>query len=351
MAVNPLQIPEGKATPACPLFGACGGCQYQNILYEEELVLKKNYLSQTLAKILPGADFNIEPVIPSPRQYHYRSRLDIKFLKTRRKEYFLGFTPVEGRGVIEVPSCAIALQALCDFIPQLKAAAIRKLPDKYRQANLVVKTGDDQRVFFGGIGHRSLRLSEADYLWTEVEGQKIFYSLDSFFQANLSILPIVIKTMRGLGLFDKSTIFYDLYGGVGLFSVCLSKQVKEAIIIEENIYATRLADYNIRHNAIDNIRVMSGKLEDFIDALSVTTGGTRQTALIDPPRGGLSLKVSQYLSNRPFHHLLYLSCNPETLARDLGILTSGRWKIQRIIPMDFFPRTRHLEVLTVLIPK
>ena len=189
--------------PLCPIFGQCGGCQYQNILYREELQLKERYLRSLFQEKLQLASDSFHPIVPSPLQYHYRHRLDLKLEKFRNshhpsgEEVAIGFSPTGRNRLIPVDDCAIAMKPVAEFLPRLKQAAIARLTVKYRQANLVVKTSDDGRVVWGGIGRRSLQMKEEDYLWTKIRGKKIFYSLDTFFQANLSILPALIDHIEG----------------------------------------------------------------------------------------------------------------------------------------------------------
>jgi len=339
--------------PLCPIFGECGGCQYQDISYEEELRLKESILHELFAQHLkknPKKDFPFKNIVASPKQYHYRNRLDLRLLKTKDQNIFMGFSPVKGYRVVETDSCMIAEEAVSDFLPALKSQAKAKLPLKYRNANLVVRTGDDGRVFWGGIGRRSLKMKEEDYFWTQISGKKIFYSLDSFFQANLSILPLLIEKIKGLKVLDKKTSFFDLYGGVGFFGVVLFDCVKDVVLFEENIYATRLAAYNIRYHHLKNFTIIEGKIEDHLDRLS-DGSSLRRVALIDPPRAGLSAKAAQYLAQKKiFNALFYLSCHPKSLVRDLAVFINNGWAIKTIIPFDFFPRTKHMETLALLTP-
>ena len=204
-----------KVQPACPVFGECGGCQYQDVLYEEELQIKEKQLKKIFLEHLIVSSELFEPIIPSPQTYHYRNRLDLKLFKTREGKVLIGFSPEKGFKTIEVEQCPIADRAISDFLPELKHQAIVRLPAKYRVANLVVRCGDDKSVHWGGIGRRSLELKPQDYFSTEILDRKIFYSLDTFFQANLSILPLVIEKIRTLSIWKSKPIFYDLYGGVG----------------------------------------------------------------------------------------------------------------------------------------
>ncbi len=344
---------QNHVQPLCSVFGQCGGCQYQDISYERELILKEEYLEKLFSLQGIILEEKLNPIVPSPTPagYHYRSRLDMKFLKTRDGRTFMGFSPVNGKWMIEVDQCPIAMRAISDFLPQLKQQAVAKLLPKYRNANLVVKTSDDGRVLWGGIGRRSLKLLPEDFLWTVIDRKKIFYSLDTFFQANLAILPAVIKQIKDLDILDDKTTFYDLYGGVGFFGICLADAVAKIILIEENIHSVRMAEYNKIYNGLNDFEIILGKVEEIYPELLQKPQSSRQVVMIDPPRQGLALSVAQTMAQtKKVDSLLYLSCHPQSLLRDLKIFMQENWKICKVIPFDFFPRTKHIETLVVLEP-
>ncbi|MCK5013283.1 MAG: class I SAM-dependent RNA methyltransferase [Candidatus Omnitrophica bacterium] len=341
--------PAKEAKPLCPVFKECQGCLYQDIHYPDELKLKEDGLRDLLrARFdIPGETFL--PIVPSPKPYYYRNRLDLKLKRTREEGVLIGFTPADRRGVLPVDACFIAEENICAFIPELKKQALARLPAKYRVANLVVRTGDGGHVSWGGIGRRSCELAPRDYFWTQIEGRKIFYSLDTFFQANLSILPEVFRVIASLDCFKAAPVFYDLYGGVGLFGIGLGRIVEQAFLIEENPACLKLARYNRTVNAVDNLTIAGGKVEERLPGLLAKAPGKTKVAMVDPPRAGLSHSACRQIAGvRECGHLLYLSCNPESLARDLGVFLKEGWKIEKIRPFDFFPKTRHLETLAVL---
>ena len=334
----------------CVLFGQCGGCSYQDIPYEEELRIKYIHLRSILKDIVDFKKVILEDVVSSPRVYNYRHRLDLRLKRIRNGDIFIGFTPKHHKGVIEVNSCPIAMESLSAFIPQLKKEVPAKLTNKYKQANLVVRTGDDGRVFWGGIGRRSLQLEEKDYLWTAIRGRKIFFSLDTFFQANLSILPLLFDKIIDLGIFNKETYFYDLYGGVGLLSLGFIDNIQKAVLVESSKQSIRLAQYNKNYHKLNNFDLIEGEVEEVLPKLLRESSQDRHcVGMIDPPRAGLSESSRNFISQCTyFSCMLYLSCNPTALAVDLELFLKEGWHLERIIPFDFFPRTKHLESLVVM---
>lgn len=331
-----------KIEPLCPLFNSCGGCQYQDIAYRDELSLKESRVRE-----LMGSGVPVEPIVASPEDYHYRSRIDVRLLRTKDGRVLTGFSPLNRKRLVEADSCAIAMPAISQFLPELNTQAAGRLTPKHRNANLVVKTGDDGRVLWGGIGRRSLCLAEADYLWTIVDGKKIFYSLDTFFQANLAILPEVMKRIRELRLWDPETLFCDVYGGVGLFGIVFYDEVKGVVLIEENIYSVKLAEFNVRYHAMERFEMMTGRAESVLPGILSRPG--QKVLFFDPPRQGLNPEIVPFVKpGDDLQNILYLSCDPESLVRDLKLFVSSGWEIERVIPFDFFPRTRHIETLAVL---
>jgi len=295
-----------------------------------------------------------ESIVPSDHPYHYRHRLDLKLLNSKNYGLLIGFSPQNRFRVIPIDACPIARQEISDFLPRLKNEVAQRLTEtkKYRVANLTVRCGEDGIVHWGGIGRRSLRMSEKDYFSTEINGLEIFYSLDTFFQANLSILPKLINRIQQLNILEEQTTFLDLYSGVGLFGLSFARLVKKVILIEECPHAVKLAEYNRGVHQFDHMDIIQGKVQDHLPEILLHDQGSHCVAMIDPPRNGLTPKAVEALQNaRQLKSLLYLSCNPASLVRDLKSLIEAGWRVQKVIPFDFFPRTKHLETLVFLKPK
>ncbi|MFA7254611.1 MAG: hypothetical protein WC133_00730 [Candidatus Omnitrophota bacterium] len=317
--------------------------------YEEELSRKEGILKELLIKELSLSGDVFEPIASSPEIYHYRNRLDLTLRKRNNGERQMGFMLPGTQRLQEVTVCAIARKEINDFLPTLKEEAIRKFPEDYKVANLVVRVGDEGKVFWGGIGRRSLRMKAEDYFWTTVHGRKIFYALDTFFQANLSILEKVVSRIESLIKWQKDTVFLDLYSGVGLFGIALADRAKEVVMIEECRDSVTLAEFNVAYHRLTHVKMLVGKVETHLSEVLTEHAGKPCVALIDPPRGGLASSAIETLgAAKSLESLFYLSCSPESLARDLKHLAKVGWKVRKIMPFDFFPRTRHLETLAWL---
>ena len=349
IALKNFNQSEKSVQPLCPAFNTCGGCLFQNISYADELQFKEQHLKELLKKSIDFPDEGFHSIVRSPNHYNYRNRLDMKLKRTQDNDILVGFTPIDGKGIIPVDACYIADQAISAFIPEMKKQAIKRLPAKYHNANLTVRIGDDGKIHWGGIGRRSCQLEEKDYFWTSIKNKRIHYSLDTFFQANLSILPKLFDVIEQFPIWDSKPVLYDLYGGVGFFSIGLYDHIRNAILIEESQSSLQLARYNIKINELSNVEVRNGKVEDELSQLLHFKHQPGSVAIVDPPRAGLSDKVRRMLSTaKTIDYIVYLSCNPESLVQDLYEMSNGGWKVDKIIPFDFFPKTKHLETLVLL---
>jgi tRNA/tmRNA/rRNA uracil-C5-methylase (TrmA/RlmC/RlmD family) len=241
------------------------------------------------------------------------------------------------------------MEAISAFIPRLRQEAAAAIPREYRMANLTVRCGEGPDVHWGGIGRKSLRLEARDYFYVDILGRRIYYSLDTFFQANLSILPPLIDFLRGQEIWSKDAVFFDLYGGVGFFGLCVNDLVAKVVNIEENVHAVRLAKYNLSANSLGNVEAMEGRVEDVLPPLLAETVTWDNIVMVDPPRAGLSEAAISLLNGlKRARYLVYLSCDPGNLATNLKDLGAGGWGVIGVRPFDFFPRTRHLETLVIL---
>lgn len=338
-----------KISPLCSVFGECGGCLYQDIPYADELIIKQNIVQSLISEKISLDASVYKPIVASPQEYGYRHRIDLKLARTKDRGIVIGFSPEKRKRVLVIDDCPVARREIAQSIPRVKQEALERLTAKYRQANIVIRCGDEGKVDWGGIGRHSLARLADQYLWTEIRGRKIFYSLDTFFQANLFILPKLFDYIRSLAIWTNDVSFYDLYGGVGLFSVGLADLAQTITLIEDVGASTELAKYNVAFNHFSHIKVLVGKVEEHLNKSLDEDKTVNKVAMIDPPRDGLSPAAAAMLSRqRAFSAIIYLSCHPESLARDLKIFAENYWHIDSITPFDFFPRTKHIETLVVM---
>lgn len=347
-------LPASGTQPACAVFGVCGGCRYQDLSYRDELAAKDRQFRALFAGVPGVSEAAFEPITPSPADYGYRTNLDLTFIRTRKDgKHLLGFMKERSKNfIVTIEGCPIARPEISAFLPELKAAAAAKLPESKRLANLAVKVGGDGRVKWGGIGKRSLSLPPEEYLWFDVCGRRIYFSLDTFFQANVAILPAVRERLLEWAAWDASrTVFYDLYAGVGLFGFLMADRARRIVMIESVGPSMACARHTRERGGYGNVDIREGRAEVEFPKLLAEGIPSDAIALVDPPRRGLSPEAVEGLiaaGEAGLNKLFYLSCGPESLERDLRVFAAKGWAVRKLAAFDFFPRTKHIEALALL---
>jgi tRNA/tmRNA/rRNA uracil-C5-methylase (TrmA/RlmC/RlmD family) len=301
-----------RVEPLCRYFGECGGCQYQHLAYPAQLLLKHKQISdlfQRIGRFDPGL---IAPVIPCPQPYGYRNRIMIRSQWDKFKQGLnIGFIRTDSRLVLDLDECKIAEPTLNDQI-------------KYVRAHPPPK---------GGI-KVVLRIPP--------EGWEV--PPDSFFQTNFFLLPGLVQVVRDR-LRDAGTRhLLDVYCGVGFFSIELAHLVESFVGVELD----RLAIQAARHNALARSRTngefVAGAAEELLPALLTRFTARTTTVLLDPPRKGCQPATLQLLRRERPSQVIYVSCHPATMARDLNVLCAEDvFQLAQVVPLDMFPNTQHVE--------
>jgi 23S rRNA (uracil1939-C5)-methyltransferase len=297
-----LQPGPGRVSAPCPHFGHCGGCQTQHMDYETEVVWKERQVRETLERIGRIQDPPVAPLLRSPEPYHYRNRITVHL-----RDGAVGFLSRDGRELVDVEHCLLAEEEVNEALWRLR----RRPP--------------------AGRERWTLRASG-------VEGH-------AFYQTNRFLLEALrARVMEAVDA--RVPALVEGYCGVGFFTEVLAPKFQRTAAIELTPRAAAMAEAK----RLPGTTVFQGRCEDWwSQAWNTVRGEEGAVALVDPPREGLSAALVGELRRLPFHQLVYLSCNPATLARDLARL-APRWKLERVEPVDLFPRTAHIECLAVLRP-
>ena len=359
-----------RVKPPCSYFGRCGGCQLQHLEYQEQLVWKQRWLEELLTRVGGLKEVRVEPVIPSPKPYGYRNRVSLTLLHKsggRIRQGFLGrdvehAQSVDSRYLVDIKSCEIAMPTINHAIGELaeKESHGRLFGDFKGKLKLEIAT-DGQNTFFlpwqsfeekaGGPGAKP---EEGKILREKVSGLEFEFSPQTFFQVNSYLLPRLISTVGELVSEGpkEETCLFDLYSGVGLFGLSLADRVKKVISLEENKLAYQFALRNIKRNKVENLFAYSGRVEIKFEKFFERHREARNVLLMDPPRGGLETSLIALLQNfrARIDSLIYLSCEPSILARDLARLKEAGFLAERIIPFDLFPQTQIVETVVLLHP-
>lgn len=346
--VEILEPSPHRVEPRCPLHGECGGCQYQHFAYEEQLRWKRRQVAELLQH-LAGIEHPIDEVVPSPRQYGYRSKITPHFQKP--KDGRLG--PVgflrQGRRqeLVDVPRCPIASDTINDALPRLRAEVASRASAYRKGATLLLRDSLD-----GAVCTDPTEMCEQ-----EVGGLRFSFHAGEFFQNNPSILPAFARHVRqeasgesegesqGGGGGARMRYLVDAYCGSGLFCLTAASAFEAAVGIEISDSSIDWARRNAEQNGVANARFVKGDASAIFAQIDFDPDAS--AVVIDPPRKGSSPEfLAQLLAFAP-RCVVYVSCNPATQARDLRELREA-YAIRRVRPFDLFPQTKHLECVVTL---
>ena len=329
--------PSVERVPApCPLFGTCGGCQYQHLAYDKQILWKQRQVEELL-KHMAQIEHPVLPVIESPQQYGYRSKITPHFHRPKGGEIGeIGFLRAGTRNaMIDVPQCPIAMPALNERLTAVRAQARANSSALKNGATLLM------RAAANGV------LSRPDELAVEVVNDVRFeFQAGDFFQNNPFILPAfvdyAIKEARDSG----ARFLVDAYCGSGLFGISAAPHFEEIIGVEVSESAVRKAAHNAEINGFTNCRFLAADAREIFK--EVPHKGSETVVIVDPPRAGCSEEFLQQLFAFAPTRVVYISCNPATQMRDLVLLTQAGYRLTTVQPFDLFPQTKHLECVMTL---
>lgn len=312
-----LQPAPERVEPRCPYFGQCGGCQYQHLAYPAQLRLKQKQVRDILQRL---GNFSAPPVqatVASPQPYGYRNRIMIRSQWDKfKKGLNIGFVRADSGLVVDVDHCPLAEPAINEQILQVRANP----PPK------------------GGL---KVVLRVLPPGW-EVPR-------DTFFQNNTFMLPHLIEAVRRRLLDSQARFLIDAYCGVGFFSLELAHQVERFIGVEYDCQAIKAARQNAVARQVQNGEYITGKTEELLPQLLRHFSPQPTAVVLDPPRTGCRPEALQQLRELRPAQIIYVSCHPATLARDLKILAAeGFYHLADVTPVDMFPQTQHVECVADL---
>ena len=301
----------------CRYFGGCGGCQYQHGADEGQVRFKHKQISELFQRIGGLSPESIAPVVPCPQPYGYRNRIMIRSQWNKPEQKLnIGFIRWDGGLVEDIEECKIAEPAINQQIAHVRANP----PPK------------------GGI-KVVLRIPPED--WTVPP--------DSFFQNNFFLLPKLVETVRAMLKAGGSRHLADLYCGVGFFGIELAASVESFVGVEYDAQAIKAARSNAASRNIRNGEFVSGTVEAMLPSLIERFQRETTTALLDPPRKGCLPETLDLLRRERPAQIIYVSCHPATMARDLKLLCeSGVYRLAGVVPLDMFPQTQHVECVADL---
>ena len=307
-----LEPSPERVEPGCRYFGACGGCQYQHLAYSAQLRLKHKQIGDLFERLGHFDRRLVAPVIPCPQPYGYRNRIMVRSQWDKFKQGLnIGFIRADSRLVVDVEECRLAEPALNEQL-------------KYVRAHPPPK---------GGL---KVVLRSSPPGW-EVPP-------DSFFQNNSFLLPKLVEVARDALRQAQTKHLLDIYCGVGFFSVELAPLAESFVGVELDHMAIQAARRNAAARARTNGEFIAGTAEEQLPAILSRFPAPATTVLLDPPRKGCQPETLQMLRRVQPAQIIYISCHPATMARDLNILCAqGAFELAQVRPLDMFPHTQHVE--------
>ena len=341
-----------RIAPRCRHFGDCGGCHYQHLTYEKQLLLKREILVDQLKRLANLPDPPVQPVVSSPRSWNYRNTVQFH-ISPRGK---IGYLAANSNRVVEISECHLPEPVLNDIWPRLSLESDPDLEEIELRAGadeevLLVLEGRDPRppelevdmrlsvVYMGP--EEPYAMAGDDFVVMEVLGRPFKVSAGSFFQVNVLQAEAMVNHLLNILPLKSQNTLLDLYCGVGLFSAFLAPRVGRYIGVEVSPWASD--DFAVNLDEFDHVDLYVGTVEEVLPALEVSA----EAVVVDPPRAGIDKAALQALVNIHPSVITYVSCDPATLARDARILLSHGYTLEQVTPFDLFPQTYHIESISL----
>jgi len=311
-----------RVTPPCPYFERCGGCAYQHATYEEQIQVKEKQLRDTLIRIGGLKELPSLHVETAAQPFGYRNKIVVH----RDEEGRLGFFATDGRSIVDIEKCLIANDPVNEQL-----AAFRKNPQR---------------------GPRHVTLSDPD--------QREEVPRGSFYQTNTPMAQRLLEWVRKqIPSAEEGSpgFLLDLYCGAGFFTLGLADCFSEICGVDRDAHAIHTATARAQKTGVAHARFFAADIEERIDWILESQSAERVTLLVDPPREGLPRRVTEgLLKVGRVARLIYVSCNPATLARDLKLFMNasgqtvftGKFGLYKLALFDMFPQTTHIETVAIL---
>jgi 23S rRNA (uracil1939-C5)-methyltransferase len=384
-----------RVAPPCPYFGRCGGCRLQHVAYPAQLAFKEKQVRDCLER-LGGltAGIEVRPILPAPDTYGYRNKMEFTVAGTADAPV-VGLHEAERYdAVLDIERCLLQSETMNHLLAEVHAETRARRMSVYDQrreegllrfvtlregrhtgeamVNLVASAPDVERLgpvaetlvarvpsttsvvlnvnakkASVAVGTEEHLLAGRDHIRERLGGVTFQVSANSFFQTNTLQAERLFEVVTDACALDGSETVLDLYSGTGAISLLLGRRCRAVYGIELVPAAVDDAIRNARVNGISNCTFVAGEVRHVLPHL-VRQGVRADVAVADPPRAGFHPKALAALVALAPSRVVYVSCNPATLARDLGDLVRGGYRVEWVQPVDMFPQTPHIEAVARL---
>ena len=350
--VEILDAAPERIEAKCKHFSVCGGCHYQNLPYEKQLIAKAEILADQLKRIGKVENPPVMPMVACPDPWNYRNHMQFSLDRDGK----LGFQQANSNWVIPITECHLPESPIGNFWSQLEfepetnveRVSLRNGVDDdlmlvlesrdHEPPELEIEAGISVTHVYEG---NTVVIAGSDHIIMNVSGRDFKVSAASFFQVNTIMAGKMVEHLMAKLPVTESTTLLDVYCGVGLFSAFFAPKCKTVIGIESSESSTE--DFTVNLDEFDNVELYESNAEDVIPHLEAKP----DIVLVDPPRAGLDKAVVDGILKLNPRHIAYVSCDPSTLARDTARLINGGYKLKEVTPFDLFPQTYHIESISI----
>lgn len=350
-----LEISPHRREPFCGYFGDCGGCSLQNLEYSRQLFWKREWIEKALSRAnIPYSPELVNDVIPSPLINGYRNRVSFDIVNGKAGLHRFRGDSMEVDG--------------CPLLNGTGQKAFRRLSEEqlYGCKRISVRASDrtgEVMIEFSGSPVTKLSFPDGSYItawkdkgdWNadppgsvlnEILGNFAYpIKPGTFFQVNTGSAEKIVSIV--IDLCGEDNRILDLYGGCGTFALPLAFGGADVTSVELNVDSSAAGNDAAEHFGVKGVCFVTGRTSHYL-LDSVKSKQTWDTVIVDPPRGGLGIRVSRLLRRVISEKIIYVSCNPFSLARDLKIICDGGWAVAGLQPVDMFPQTDHVETVVEL---
>ena len=383
------QRPAREIRWNCPAAAKCGGCQLTRLSYAEQLQWKQ----QRVAELLDGI-CEVRPILGMDDPFHYRNKVHAVLSVDKAGKPISGVYAMGTHRVVPVRHCLIEdrradriIQTIVAMLPAYKLRIYNEYTHRGFLRHILIRTGHvtgqimvvlvatslefpgkkafvqeliqrhpeittvvlncNQRETSMVLGTKEITLYGEGYMEDELCGKRFRISPQSFYQVNAKQCELLYRTAIDAAQLTGAETLLDAYCGTGTIGLCASDGCKQLIGVELNADAIRDAKENARRNGVENARFLCDDAGRFMQKLA-KEGNAPDVVMMDPPRAGSDQKFLQSLLMLKPKRVVYVSCNPETLARDLRVLVDGGYRAEWATPVDMFPGTEHVETVVLL---
>lgn len=341
-----------RIQPRCKHFGECGGCHYQHLPCEKQLMAKTDILIDQLQRIGRIENPPVEPMVPCPSPWNYRNHVQFSLNQDGR----LGFQAPNSNQVIPIDECHLPEETInnlwprLEFEPETDVERVSLRLGSEDDLMLILESNSPQppdvEIEAGiSIAHvyegNTVVLAGSDHLLMRVLGREFRVSAASFFQVNTVMAEKMVQHLLATLPVSPTSTLLDVYCGVGLFSAFLAPKCGRVIGIESSESACE--DFAVNLDEFNHVELYEAEAEAVIPRLEVKP----EFVVVDPPRAGLDKAVVDGILKLNPRLIAYVSCDPSTLARDAARLVHGGYRLRQVTPFDLFPQTYHIESISI----